>query len=344
MLRPACCTFALALTCVQSRVRVCMLALDNLSTSQWELFLRRFGPFEVCLHKALDSVFDADAASATGRAVLPWFHGATERAATERVLRSASAGHFLVRWSATFPDAFLLVYVRRGGGPRLKHRLLYNHAGHGYAEEPRLSGAVKVYPSIAGYVASQRHVLTHAIYSGLYYECQRELTLPQLPRAVDRARLFNQPLPGPGRYAAAPTYATAGASFGAPQTTAVALGPPPAAKMHNRRNGRIPSAPQSARSVSADSWASTPPAYVVATSPAAVAPPPPAYPLDVAGTRMAVPVHDGVPSARALAAPVSDAPPPSYAEAAGLASAAPVGGDATGLQDSSAGRGGGGPE
>jgi len=88
----------------------------KVNVHQWSAFLGRFGPFENCLEKSVNSLFMQLSPPLPYR----WFHGNQDRKAATAIMTQdemsmgtkRESGHFLVRFSDKYPTDFVLSYSK----------------------------------------------------------------------------------------------------------------------------------------------------------------------------------------------------------------------------------------
>lgn len=152
-------TISLLVPCQLPHHELCVAPLSCCFTSQWELFLHHFGPFEDCLHKVrqcfasvarfvrllvlpfrmmtLGCVLHVQMVacffSGDDLALAPWFHGPISRARAQTLLHAgvhaSRTGHFLVRFSGACPECFTLSYLCQAQNAQrvvMRNVLLYN--------------------------------------------------------------------------------------------------------------------------------------------------------------------------------------------------------------------------
>ncbi|KAH9186613.1 hypothetical protein AeNC1_011409 [Aphanomyces euteiches] len=126
---------------------------DNITLSDWELFLLRFGPAETSIETAVFCLQQNDGYLA------PWFHGVLTRDQVSALLQDAEDGAFLVRFSQKHMKMFTLSYVKQDErGRRVKHVLLGYKPNDGFRAQDGGSGLA--YTSIVALIADSERLVT----------------------------------------------------------------------------------------------------------------------------------------------------------------------------------------
>jgi hypothetical protein len=107
--------------------------------SDFELFLKRFGPLSMSFRKSTECFFcQQHTQYGPGTMMVPWFHGTLSRQKAEELCQKDGInGTFLVRFSEREPDKFTLTYLKvEGSGARKKLKmrncLIYNADKDGF--------------------------------------------------------------------------------------------------------------------------------------------------------------------------------------------------------------------
>jgi len=166
----------------------------RINQQEFNLFLRRFGPFTNCLRKAALSFFN-------NGMLCTWFHGTISRHQAETLISAGPAGSFLVRFSEHHPTKFSLSYKKSDG--KLRNTLLHNLPESGVGVEQG-QGEFKQYPSVAHFVQENASLLCHPVESSLYRECMADADPAQDPSALPPPRSnqtqVNRYVSGQGSY------------------------------------------------------------------------------------------------------------------------------------------------
>jgi len=155
--------------------------------SQWSAFLGRFGPFDHCLDKSVNSLFMQLSPPLPYR----WFHGNQDRKAATQIMTQDEAsmgtkresGHFLVRFSDKYPTDFVLSYSKVKDEKLCYKSVVIKNSPSGYFMQTEKRGAQEYFPTVHALIESERkkNRLNHSIVSKMYrslIELQKRKSAP----------------------------------------------------------------------------------------------------------------------------------------------------------------------
>ncbi|OQS06761.1 hypothetical protein THRCLA_01196 [Thraustotheca clavata] len=155
---------------------VCLERKSFVSLEDWKNFLQRFGPLRSCINKSVVCFRNR-----SNDGIVPWFYGAITRAEAESILRDGDDGTFLVRFSETQPQKFVLVYVKVHSQPpmvgrrEIKNVLLTHDPRVGKYGPQSESSSQHKHDSIADFIDSCSSRLRTSYQSPLSKEVNDEL-------------------------------------------------------------------------------------------------------------------------------------------------------------------------
>ena len=151
-------------------------AVHLVTSKEFDLFLKRFGPMRLSFKKAANSGF------ATPDSPLePWFHGNVRRSEASPSARAGVSGAFLIRFSEHHPSSLTLVYSRYMEGPpdsgrkkipklEDRHCLIYNHGEQGYALVPDPPKTDRLFKDLRHFIAQNSKRLVSPVPSKLFLD------------------------------------------------------------------------------------------------------------------------------------------------------------------------------